>query len=298
MRFSKEINVLISGGTGFIGKNLIKRLLEEGCNIFTIINESRTHESRIQEIKYDGSYQSISKPLEGQKIDFVIHLATKFLSNHKSNQLADLVDSNLKLGTFLLELTKEKNISNFINTSTYAQHYLHDGYNPQNLYSATKQAFEDLMKYYEETTSTFFLTLELTDTYGPDDTRSKFINLLLNAIRKNEPFNMSCGEQEICYLFVDDAIEAYLKAMELILNKNLGPNNKYSVYSNEIFRLIELVDVVCKDLNSNIEINKCYYPYREREIMTYKPTYKKLPFWTAKTTLTQGIQNILNHENK
>jgi len=289
----KGLTVLITGSTGFIGQNLLTRLVDMGANVIAVAHYNQPNNNSVYRIIYDGTYESLFKPLEEIKIDIIIHLATLFIANHKSNQIGELIDSNVKFGSYMLELTKQKNIPYFINTTTYAQSYNHDGYNPQNLYAATKQSFETIVKYYEEVTETIFVTLELTDTYGSNDTRPKFINLLLNAIKDKITFKMSLGEQEISYLNIEDAIDAYITTIQLLLSKRITENSKFSVYSDEILKLKDLVPLVCSELNSSIEINRGFYPYRNREIMTFKPLYIKLPDWNAKISLVDGILKMI-----
>jgi len=286
----QNLNVLISGASGFIGKNLVNKLSVLGSNITILLHNNLDIENEVEKIVFDGSYESLYSPLKDKKIDVVIHLATYFLANHKGEQLDNLIDSNVKFGTFLLELTKQKKIPYFINTSTYAQSYNNINYSPQNLYSATKQAFETIMKYYEETSNSRFVTLELTDTYGPGDPRPKFINLVLNAISKGGVFNMSEGEQEICYLFIEDAVDAYVKCIDMLTSNEIISNTKYSVFSDEVYKLKDLVDEVCNILEIKIETNRGYYPYRDREIMKFKPTYPILTNWASKISLKEGLK--------
>jgi nucleoside-diphosphate-sugar epimerase len=285
---------LVTGATGFIGSNLIKKLLLLGAEVIAIIHNKQSSNSLIEEIRYDGTYDSIYHPLENKKVDGIIHLATMFLSKHRIDQISDLIDSNIKFGAFLLEVAKIKKIPFFINTTTYAQFYDHNGYNPQNFYAATKQSFEDIVKYYEVDSDVFILTLELTDTYGDGDPRPKFINQLLNAIQNNLTFKMSKGEQEINYLNVEDASDAFITAIKLIMNKKLETGKHFSVFGNETYKLIDLVHLVCSNLNSNISIDNEYYPYRNREIMKYEPTYTKLPSWNAKISLLEGISKLIS----
>jgi nucleoside-diphosphate-sugar epimerase len=283
------MTILITGSNGFIGKNLCKELYNSGANIIALLHKNNDLDIPVEKIYYDGTFQSLSEPLNNRKVDIVVHLATCFLPNHKETQIADLIDANIKFGTHLLELSKQKEVSAFINTTTYAQYYNHQGYNPQNLYAATKQAFEVVMKYYEETSQTKFVTLELTDTYGPGDARPKFINLILDAITKKIVFNMSLGEQEICYLYIDDAVSAFKTCIEHLQNGIIVESSKYSVFSDEVYKLKDLVVEVCDILNEKLETNPGFYPYRLREIMTYQPTYTRLPGWKCENTIKDGL---------
>lgn len=289
----KGLNILVTGGSGFIGKMLIEKLSSLGVNIWATVNTKDNFTVHVNRVRYDGTYKSLSENIS-EPIDGIIHLATYFLSRHETEQISDLIDANVKLGAHLLEWSHLKNIKFFINTSTYAISYEHNGYNPQNLYAATKQAYEDIQQFYEEVSDTTFITLELTDTYGPNDTRSKFINLLLGSIEKKENFNMSQGEQEICYLHVEDATDAYIKCIEMLVEGTIVENSKFSIYSDEVFKLKDMVVEVLNELKSNISIKLGHYSYRKREIMTFVPTYPKLPKWENKYSLRQGVGTLIN----
>lgn len=288
----KNKTVLVTGAAGFIGRNLLDKLSALESRIIAVVHKSDNITLPVEKIIYDGSYQSLFTPVSERKIDFVVHLATQFLTNHKPDQITALVDANIKFGTQLLELTRQKQIPYFINTSTYAVYSHHEGYDPQNLYAATKYAFETIMKFYEEITKTMFVTLELTDTYGPGDSRPKFINLVLDAIKKNEIFRMSPGGQEICYLFIDDAVNAFIHCMGLMAENGITKNEHFSVYADEVYKLKDLVTLVAKHMRVELLTEQGFYPYRDREIMTFKPTFPKLPHWNSKISIAQGLDLI------
>ena len=90
-------------------------------------------------IQYKGSYNDLEENLKDEQIDIVIHLATHFTSKHRTDEIRKLFESNILLGTYLLEYMKNHEVKKFINTSTYATSINGRNYNPQNLYSATKK---------------------------------------------------------------------------------------------------------------------------------------------------------------
>lgn len=284
------MNILVTGASGFVGSNLIKKLYSQGSNLYITINKSDNINYPVKKIHYDGSFNSLYDNLRESKIDVIIHLATRFIPNHDASEIDELLEANVKLGAFLLELTMKLEIPCFISTSTYAQRLEGNSYNPQNLYAATKQAFETLMKYYDEVTKTIFITLELSDTYGPGDTRSKFINHILSSANEKTVLKMSPGHQEISYVYIDDIIDAYMLCVELFNQNIITESSKYSVYSEEVFSLNALVEYVAEKLNIQIESDAGYYSYREREIMKYSPSYPKIPGWSAKVKLSDGIK--------
>ena len=69
------------------------------------------------------------------------------------------MSSNITFGTQLVEAMVANGCYQFVNTGTSWQHYENDEYNPVNLYAATKQAFEDILRYYVETSALRVITL-------------------------------------------------------------------------------------------------------------------------------------------
>lgn len=289
------MNILVTGGTGYIGSNLIDRLLSEGHNVWAIYNDTipKSINDNLRWVKYNGRYDSLLK-IDGE-IDIILHLATLFSPKHSIDLIDKMISANILLGIHLLEYARESKIENFINTSTYAQSIDDNSYNPQNFYTSTKQAFEDILKFYTESGFVKNITLSLYDTYGPNDNRPKFINLVINALDKNEIFNMSLGNQEIRYVYIDDVIEAYCLAIELLKSNKILKSETFSVCGNESFTLNELVKHINIILEKNLITNPGFYPYRDREIMECKPKFPKIPGWLPKVNLEEGVKQIIRN---
>src|SRR5690554_394932 len=175
---------IITGATGFVGSNLCRKLLDGGWEV-SIISRSTSNYQNIEDIKdkihvfeNNGSIFDLMDFFKKRKAKVVFHLASFFVEEHMVEDMDTLVDSNIRFGLHVLEAMKESNTKLIINTGSSWQHYHSDEYNPANLYAATKEAFEDLMKYYVEAENVRAITLKLFDTYGENDRRPKLINLL------------------------------------------------------------------------------------------------------------------------
>ena len=90
-----------------------------------------------------------------------------------------------------------------------AQHYKNKEYSPINLYAATKQAFEDITKYYVRVSNLNFVTLELFETFGPKDTRSKIFNLLSKRTKQEKSIKLSPEKKILDMNYIDDVTDAY-----------------------------------------------------------------------------------------
>lgn len=217
------MKILITGATGYIGANLARALCND--NKVAVITRPTSSLDLIEDIKpqletfvYDGKVDSLIRCMKDFQPEVVCHLASCFIAEHKSDQITQLVQSNILFGTHFLEAMSITNVKNFINTGTFWQHYNNDEYNPVCLYAATKKAFEDIAKFYYEKDSISCINLILFDTYGPNDPRKKLFYLLKNTINATTPLKMSQGEQELDIVYIDDVIAAYKVAIERIMN--------------------------------------------------------------------------------
>lgn len=137
---------LISGGSGFIGSHLAKKLVDLGNEVHIIIIPScnidllKGYEENIIFHEYDGTFHSLDNALVNSKPDVVFHLASVFISQHQPIDIDNLILSNILFGTHLVEAIVQNGVRKLINTGTSWQHYNNSEYDPVNLYAATKQA--------------------------------------------------------------------------------------------------------------------------------------------------------------
>jgi nucleoside-diphosphate-sugar epimerase len=289
------MNILITGATGYIGSFLIQKLQSLGHNIICV-NRSNKLSAHGTSVNYNGSYDSLASAFVENNIEAVFHLATLFTSKHSPNQIDDIVRSNILFGTHLLEAMSQYNVKYLVNASTYATELPEDK-SPQNLYAATKKAFEAILDFYTANSNIAAITLSLTDTYGPQDNRPKFLNLALRAFTEKKDFKMSEGKQEVSLLYIDDAVDAFLVCCELLKSLHKG-HHHYSVCGPEILTLEKLIDVIAEVVGFATFVQKGYYPYRAREIMQWRPLYPILPDWQPKISLKQGIKRTLKDLNE
>jgi len=287
-------SAFITGGTGYIGSSLAKRLLSDGWLVHMIIRPGSSLDligpssREISTYLYDGTISSVINAIECAKPDVVFHLASLFLAQHSPGDVEKLIFSNLIFATQLLEAMTINKVELLINTGTSWQHYRNEAYCPVNLYSATKQAFEDVIKYYVELGSMRVVTLSLFDTYGPNDPRAKLIPLLWKAALGGGALEMSPGEQLIDLVYIDDVVSAFKMAAHLIDDPCIKME-KFGVSSNNAKKLTEIVEIFEKAVSVHVPITWGARPYRTREVMKPWTNYAQLPNWRPVVVLNEGI---------
>lgn len=290
------MKIFITGATGFIGKHLVKKLKDEGHVVIINLRANRDSpfDNSIDTYNIEKYNEENIKWFIQQKFDGVIHLASLYITNHKSGDIDDLINSNVKFGSIILEIAAKANVKWFINTGTFWQHYQNKQYSPVNLYAATKQAFESIAQYYIETNQIFLNTIKLSDTFGPDDTRPKIFNLWEKAARTGEKMAMSPGYQVIDINYVEDVVNAFID-LAVLLNKkvnHLNNGQSFAVKAIKRYTLRELASIYEKVMNCKLNINWGEKTYREREVMCPWENGKLVPGWTVKGTLEDNIKKL------
>lgn len=296
----KPRTAIVTGATGYIGSNVVRRLTADGWNVHVIVrNDSKlTLLEKVYDCvnihRHDGSTKQLFEIVEQAAPDIVIHVAAFASLTHTPENIAPMLQSNVMFGTQLVEAMLANRVYSFINTGTFSQHYDNKIYSPTSLYDATKQAFRDILTFYTETTPLKCITLELYDNYGPDDPRSKIMNLLKRASLDGKPLAMSPGEQLVDIVYIDDVVDAYVTAADRLVSVQEVKDEAYAISSGHPIRLKDLVLAFEQATGRRLQIVWGGRPYRKREIMVPWNQGTALPNWTAKVSLQEGIKRFMN----
>ena len=130
-------------------------------------------------------------------------------------------------------------------------------YDPVNFYAATKQALEDIGRYYANAHSLRFCKLKLYDTYGPNETRNKIFNLWEKAAKSGGVLNMSPGDQLMDIVHVDRLVKSYTRLIEALNAGSINGENcgSYFVPSNKKITLKELAQEYERTSQVKLSIN-------------------------------------------
>lgn len=290
---------LVTGSTGFIGGALTRRLVQDGWEVHSVVRPSSNPEAIAglrnicQLHTHDGSTEQLLSIMREADPHVVFHLASLFLAEHQPVNVEDLIHSNVLFSTQLVEAMVRNDCKRLVNTGTSWQHYHTTDYRPVNLYAATKQAFEDILLYYHDAHQLSVITLKLLDTYGPDDRRGKFVNLLQHGAQSGETLRVSPGDQLIDVVHVEDVTRAFWMAADRLVSVGSSILEAYCVSSGRPISLRELVRSFQDAGALELEVEWDARPYRTREVMAPGCDRPWLPGWEPLVSLNQGLRQLV-----
>lgn len=297
IRGYEEMKILLTGSTGYIASNLLNKLLILKHEVYVIVRQD-TDKKKIDKRLDDrhriifNSPQQLCEAIQEVKPDVFIHLATLYQYDYTIEDISVLFEANIIFATIVLDAVMRAGCHRMINTSSIMQHYKNDIYDPTCLYAAAKESFEKIIDYYVKAHNFSVITLEITDTYGPEDTRNKIFNLLL-GLSEGQSLNMSRGEQYLNMCYIDDIVTAYIEALNQIQENPTKTHQKFLVRGEESIQLKELIAIYQRISEKVFNINWGAREYRTREIM--KPWLGRpvLPNWVPQVSLCEGIKKVI-----
>ena len=280
---------LVTGATGFVGTALVRRLVADGWDVDALIRTDTASlpegvRARVIPETVDGMIELVAD-LEPTHC---FHLATAFRGVHTPADITPMIDANLGFGTLVAEACARIPNLRFVNTATVWQHFDAQPYSPVSLYAATKQAFADLLVFYTEVEGLAVHTLELTDTYGPDDPRPKLIPFLLRAGAEGTRLEMTDGTQLIDLVHVEDAVGA------LLATAAAPPGPSYGARGDGAITLRELVDRFQAATGLTLNVAWDARASRPREMVRPWMTASPPPGWSPQIRLDDGLRALVS----
>ena len=286
---------LVTGATGFVGSHLARHLGVAGWEVHALVRGGSRGVGPPAAVlhTHDGSTGGMVGIVGAARPDVVFHVAGAFVAEHATEDVAALVESNLLLGTQLAEAMRVHGRTLLVNTGTAWQHYEDEAYNPVCLYAATKQAYVDVLRFFEEAAGLSVITLEIFDSYGPSDPRPKLMGVLSQVAREGGLISLNEGGQQLELVHVRDIARAYERAGERLLAGEVRGHECYAIRSAEPRTVREVVEIFGRVAGRPLDADWGAREYRVREMLKPWAGGHHLPGWRPDISLEEGIRELL-----
>jgi len=310
----KPQTILVTGGAGFIGSHLAKKLIDKGYSVVIVDNFNKYYDPRLKENRIKNILKGLSFKLyriditdrekmrqlfQKEKIDIICHQAAQAGVRYSLEAPLVYEKSNV-LGTLnLLELSRQFGIKKIVfasSSSVYGNSKKascsekDNTDHPVSLYAATKKAAEMLFHSYHSLYKIPMAGLRYFSVYGPWGRPDMALFKFTGSILKGKQIEVyGGGKMDRDFTYIDDIVDGTLKAIEKKVSWeifNLGFGGPVPLM--EFIRLIEK--------HAGKKAKKKFLPMQKGDVKKTSANIskaKKMLNWQPKTSTRQGIKNFV-----
>ena len=303
--------ILVTGGAGFIGSHLCKRLLSQGNYVICLDNLLTGSKENIKEFNENPNFEfinhDITKPFERSNIHEIYNLACPASPIHyKINPIKTIKTCTIGVIN-MLDLAK-KNNAKILQASTsevYGDPQVHpqdESYKgnvnpigPRSCYDEGKRCAETLFMDYFREHNLKIKIIRIFNTYGPNmsiDDGRVISNFILQSINEKQLTINGNGNQTRSFQYVDDLIDGMLMMMESD-NDFTGPVNMGNPFE---ISMNDLASKILRLTNSNSNITFHELPIDDPKMRNPDITLAKNKFnWMPSTDLNTGLIKTIKY---
>jgi UDP-glucuronate 4-epimerase len=305
------MNILITGGAGFIGSSLIDYYLKNtNFNILCIDNfdlfynkekklnnlEPFVSNSRFKFFEYD--ILNLDTLDIKDNIDCIVHIAAKAGVRPSIENAASYFDVNVNGTLKVLEFAKKRSVSKVVFASSSSVYGVNKNIpwkvdeldlQPISPYASSKIAAEKIGFTYSYLFGIQFIALRFFTVYGPKQRPDLAISKFIKKIDNNEPIQIyGDGSTSRDYTYIDDIVEGIYKATTHIFDKHF---EVFNLGNSNTIKLLDLVNIIGECLNKKPILE--FYPEQEGDVPhTFSDIQKSIEIlgYHPKTNIRDGIK--------
>lgn len=299
------MKVALTGGTGFVGANLLRALLQRGADVH-LLNRPVAANWRIDAVRKDVSVHvvdladgaGVRDALRKIGPEVVFHLA-QFGGYSWQTDRDEMIATNQVSGVNLLHAAADVGVRLFVNTGSSSEYgpkpfptQESTALEPNGDYAATKAAFTLHCQQWAQRETRPAPTLRLYSVYGPFEEPKRLMPRLVSFGLEGRLPPLASPDTARDFVFVGDVVEAYLRVMDAALP---DPGAIYNVCSGRQTSLREAVDAVRATLTIAAEPRWETIAGRAWDSTIWVGDPAKAAHglgWRAETTLETGLRSF------
>lgn len=298
------MNILVSGADGFIGSNVVSRLIKEGHNVLAVDIIKNPNRLNIQNKKIVYIHSKVDELSKFEKDiikfnpEIVYHFAWEgssgFLREDYYCQIKNALDT-----VRFLEFSAKIGVKKFIVAGSIAEFETSNAIYSDNFipnksyyYGMGKQIAHELCKPLANELNIDLIWGYITNAYGVGEVSPRLINSVIKKIIDNEDFRFTSGVQNYDFLYIDDVVEAfYLLGKKGIKNKSyiIGSGNAKPL-KKFILQIYKILNAKCKPIFGNLSYTGINLPLNNFSIKNLQND----TLFKPKITFSEGIVKTYN----
>ena len=299
-------NIIVTGGTGFVGANVAERLVKEGNNVHLFVRQGYK-DWRIKNILPHVQIhmvdlldlESLYNVVASIQPDWIFHLAAYGAYSWQSD-LNQAIQTNFLCTVNLVEACRKVGFEVFVNTGSSSEYGFKDhapveteGLDPNSYYATTKASATLFCRYAAKRDNLYIPTLRLYSVYGPYEERDRLIpNIILHGLKGMLPplVDPEIGRD---YIYVKDVEKAYLL---LAADSNARGGEVYNVGTGIQTSLHDVVQLARRVFDLSVEPQWGTMPRREWDTTVWKANAASLigMGWQPEFTFEQGFRQTVD----
>ena len=306
----KYFRVAITGGAGFIGSEICRKLLASGTEILVYDNLFTGKESNLPSqangLLLENGDINDTRHLENVLVDFrpnvVYHLAAIHYIPYCDTHPQETIKVNVEGTESVLQMCQKlPSLEKILLASSASVYKINDGANieidqpdPYDIYGYSKYFCERLGAKFYYQTSIPTLIARLFNTYGPYETNPHVIPRIIDQVRTgSNTITLGDVSPKRDFIFVEDVAEALIALVEGYDHSfdtfNIGTGREHSVE--------KVIDTIAKILKREIKINSADDLKRKVDRMHLLADVTKIKAtigWSARFSIEEGLQKTLD----
>ncbi|MDD6486313.1 MAG: SDR family oxidoreductase [Spirochaetales bacterium] len=308
-----EKTVLITGGAGFIGSHLCKRLLNENCRVICLDNFYTGRECNISELRANRLFSTVTHDVVlpySFYADEIFNLACPASPPHYQRNPVETFKTSIFGALNALDLANKWNAKVFQSSTSevYGDPLVHpqpetywghvNTVGIRSCYDEGKRGAETLFMDYHRQYGTRIKMVRIFNTYGPNmnpEDGRVVSNFIVQALNNEDITIYGTGEQTRSFCYVDDLIEGFCRMMSTA-DDVTGPVN---LGNPGEFTMLELAEKVLSFTGSKSKL--VFKPLPQDDPKQRKPDIskaKQLLDWQPKVPLDDGLKETIKYFKK